>query len=885
VLVLAICGATFGVWRAGNLKISQDLKQLIPDDFPSVVRLNELSQRIGSQSEMIVELKCPDREATIKYGESLAKRMEQMDEAFLFVEFRRDVDWFRHNALLFLPIRKLLDLRARVIHRIRDEVESEVVESVDDPEPAATGDPKAEEEEDPLDMDDDTLRERYGKQYDVPTEYIETDDNGTTIMVVRGRPIKATTDVEFTEKIVARMKEALTASRPTDFHPELTATIRGEYEERSGEVSSIKSELLGSSAYAVLLLLIVLVLHFKRLRAVLLILGPLIMSILLTLGITTYVYVSLNLVTAFIFVVLLGLGIDFGIHLYSRYEYERLRGHDQAEALRIAGGHSGLDVAMGGLSTAVMFSFFPIADFRGFSQFGVVACIGVLAALLYTLTVLPALIVLLERLKAWKPKRWLPIVAKTDSPDAPKAPPSRHWRPVAVGIIAVSVALSTYSSYKAPNIEFEYDFGKLGRKADPKAAPAGPKPKSYEDAIGRPNFGPAVAMPETAEEGRLVEQQLQGIRLITDAQMERLIGEPLPEGEWKRNNPDLSDKPPPVVEVEEEDEDDPFATPEPDRFADLQAEVDAQKLAPESQLVVDTYPIERLREMRYFLWKHLSVWSFVPTQQAVKLEIIADIRTRVDDKYDEVSDDSREKIDKMRKYLKVDKQVALEDVPVWVRNRWTDNQGVYGRHIIIWNRGAKVDYVDAKRLEVAWFDIKVGQKGDTVVPLAANYFVLPAIMDTLRRDGPRVLAASLIAIFFCLMFMFRSLRLTLLILLPLVAAVTWLAGLFWYLEWKLNLYNVITFALIIGMGVDDGIHMVSRWVETGKASVALTLRETGAAVALTTVTTVIGFSGLLLANHVGLSTLGWTAALGMVLCLVASVTTLPALLYLLGARR
>jgi predicted RND superfamily exporter protein len=86
------------------------------------------------------------------------------------------------------------------------------------------------------------------------------------------------------------------------------------------------------------------------------------------------------------------------------------------------------------------------------------------------------------------------------------------------------------------------------------------------------------------------------------------------------------------------------------------------------------------------------------------------------------------------------------------------------------------------------------------------------------------------------------------------------------------------------MGVDDGIHMVSRWVEDGMTNVDTTVRETGAAVFLTTISTCIGFGGLLFAKHVGLNTLGWTAAVGMLLCLVASLTTLPALLMLLGKK-
>lgn len=912
VVVLTLIAGSFGAWRIGKLRISQDLKKLIPDDFPSVTRLEEVGKRLGSQNDFIIEIRGPKRDKVLAFGETLATSMRDMKpKAFHYVEFRRKTEWFKTHALLYLPIAKLLDLRARVAHRIRKEVRSKVVETLDDPaeEPKDRTEP---DEDDPLELNEEKLRDKYGKQYDIPDEYIEVEDGEYTVAVIRARPLKSTNDVAFTEQLVERMGTMLKTLDASSVHPKMTAQIEGEYAARSGEVSSIKSELLGSSAYALGMLVLVIGLYFKRLRALLLILVPLIMGILLSLGISTFLFDSLNLVTAFIFVVLLGLGIDFGIHMLSRYEYERLRGHDQLAALRIMGSLTGLDVAMGALTTTLMFSLFPIADFRGFSQFGVVAAIGVVCTLVFTLTSLPAMIVLVERLTPWKPRKWLPMKSAPGAETNTSAP--AHWFPsrrrqrgLAAGIIVASILVGGVGVYVSPQIEFEYDFGKLGKKKDPDQAgsKAAPK-KDYTDAIGRPNFGPAMAMAADQAQGKKVEDHLRGLKLLTDSQMKGLIaahgGKSLSGEELKHNDPERKDPPPPIdgsgdVEEQdpdyedEEDDDDPFAETEPqkklepDTFAHLQAAVDRGDLAPETVRLLKMYPFERVRVMRYFLWKHMSLWSFVPSRQAEKLQIIADIRDRIEKKRGDLKPKTKKKADDFMEYLEVTEPVGLEDVPPFVRNRWMDNEGKFGRHAILWNRGAKANYHDAKQLYTYFLDLKVGDpKSPETVKLGASYFVLPEIMDTLKRDGPRVLFASLSVIFLCLLTMFRSLRLTLLVLVPVVAAVAWLAALFHYLDWKLNLYNVITFALIIGMGVDDGIHVVSRWLEDGQRSIYHAVRETGAAVALTTVTTCIGFAGLLMARHVGLATLGTTAAVGMVLCLATSLTTLPALLFLLGKR-
>src|SRR5690606_16531664 len=105
----------------------------------------------------------------------------------------------------------------------------------------------------------------------------------------------------------------------------------------------------------------------------------------------------------FIFAVLAGLGIDFGIHMLARIRQERSRGSSSEEALAVTLETTGKTTAAGAASTALTFASLAVADFRGFSQFGQVASVGVVLALVFSLVVMPALMVALDRVRPWAP--------------------------------------------------------------------------------------------------------------------------------------------------------------------------------------------------------------------------------------------------------------------------------------------------------------------------------------------------------------------------------------------------------------------------------------------------------------------------------------------------
>jgi uncharacterized protein len=132
---------------------------------------------------------------------------------------------------------------------------------------------------------------------------------------------------------------------------------------------------------------------------------------------------------------------------------------------------------------------------------------------------------------------------------------------------------------------------------------------------------------------------------------------------------------------------------------------------------------------------------------------------------------------------------------------------------------------------------------------------------------------------------FRRPRAIALVFLPLVCGTLWTAGLFALCGWRLNFMNIAILPMLLGIGVDNGIHIVHRFYMPDRQDVQATLQFTTMAVFLSTLTTLVGFSSLMLSVNQGIASVGTVALSGMTACLLASLLTLPAALHLWGEKK
>jgi predicted RND superfamily exporter protein len=129
---------------------------------------------------------------------------------------------------------------------------------------------------------------------------------------------------------------------------------------------------------------------------------------------------------------------------------------------------------------------------------------------------------------------------------------------------------------------------------------------------------------------------------------------------------------------------------------------------------------------------------------------------------------------------------------------------------------------------------------------------------------------------------FRNIREALLAITPLAIGVIWMIGAMRCLQIPFNFANLVAVPLIIGVGIDNGVHVIHRIRFEGRSGMSVVLRHTGRAIIIASLTTMIGFGSLALASHRGLASLGLVLLLGVGACLITSLVVLPNLLVMLG---
>jgi predicted RND superfamily exporter protein len=165
------------------------------------------------------------------------------------------------------------------------------------------------------------------------------------------------------------------------------------------------------------------------------------------------------------------------------------------------------------------------------------------------------------------------------------------------------------------------------------------------------------------------------------------------------------------------------------------------------------------------------------------------------------------------------------------------------------------------------------------IPLSAD------IISSISRDGPLATLAALLGVVLLVTAIFRFNRSTLLIIGSLLVGVLWLTAATLVLRVKVNFCNFIAFPITFGIGVDYAVNVMARYRQTGEKDVIEAIRSTGGAVALCSMTTIIGYGSLLLATNRALFLFGLVAVLGELTCLVSAVVVLPAVLASWAKRR
>ena len=265
----------------------------------------------------------------------------------------------------------------------------------------------------------------------------------------------------------------------------------------------------------------------------------------------------------------------------------------------------------------------------------------------------------------------------------------------------------------------------------------------------------------------------------------------------------------------------------------------------------------------------------IPTQQPEKLAEVQQIRDIFTPRIRaELSPEQRQAIDP---YLPPDSLRVLQpdDLPHTLTAGLRERSGRLDRSVMVFPKPSDATWHgDA----LATFTNELRRIGGTDARPAGSIPLSADIIASITRDGPLATLAALAGVVLLVTAIFRFSRATLLILGSLIVGVLWLTALTLVFKVKINFCNFIAFPITFGIGVDYAVNVMARYRQTGERDVIDAIRSTGGAVAVCSLTTIIGYGSLLLAKNNALFLFGLVAVLGEITCLISAVVVLPAVL-------
>jgi len=562
---------------------------------------------------------------------------------------------------------------------------------------------------------------------------------------------------------------------------------------------------------------------------------------------------SLNVVSIAFAVLFIGLGVDFGIHLGMRYAELVRAGASHTDALSETARSVGSSLVLCAVTTSIGFFVFVPTDYRAVAELGLISGTGMLISLFCSLTVLPALLSVGAEAwvarngagSAWSGAVWFERALAVAS--------MRH--PGRVMFVALIVGVA--SAAAIPKVRFDHNVVAM-RDASTESA------QTFDELLADSDTSPwsiDVIAPDLAAADELA-RRLQELDTVDRAVTLR---DYVPA--------DQDDK----LEILE---DLAFFVPRPVHAGDGASAVEPGDVAEQ---------IEALRGLQKILegdWLARGDAKRAASAARASREIgrfLAHLETldRRDDAMESLQvsliGDLTPQLERLWNALGAT-EVTVESLPADLTERMVAKDG-----------RARIQVLPSKNLASNAEHARFVDSVRALVPGATGSAV--SLLEWARavvRSFQQALVSAVIAVSVTLWLLWRRLGDMLLVLLPLLLAAAATAALSVAFAIPFNFANVIVLPLLLGIGVDSGVHMVHRFRESsaqidaaGAAESAgreLLGTSTAQAVLFSALTTIASFGSLALSSHVGFSSLGKLLVIGVVLMLMCNLVVLPALI-------
>ncbi len=657
---------------------------------------------------------------------------------------------------------------------------------------------------------------------------------------------KTSPEAGFSEKeeSIAAIRKAVKKLRKS--FPGLKAGVTGTEALNSDESVSTQADAGFATIASLVGVTLLYLLFFKKIRHPLFIITALTVGLAWTMGFVTLTVGHLTIITVFVAPMLLGLADDFGVHFIARYEEERSHGADTVEALSTVFEHAVPGIGAGAFTTSLAFAAVMLADFRGVQELGLIAAGGMVLSFLAIVTFLPALIAIVEKHHPWTVagsertfltgmfSAWGNIMVRFRWPLLALTGLGTLGGLAALPTMSFDYNLLNLQAHGTESVEWEKRIIENSERSSRDALATAPTP---EEAVRKANAFKALPAVETVESVA---------SLIPSGQAERI--------ELVRAlHPLLSDMPPALAEPALLD------------LTDLARTLDKLKLKireENDEWDPARKPSEQeLGQVRRQLLAVIEHLQQTPADEA---------KERLAHFQEALFRDFQSKWSLLRNNLNPSGPITLADIPAQLKSRFVSKDG--SKFLLqifpkknVWEKDAQEEFIEQLRQVdpdvtgnpvIGYESIKAMKEGYIEGGFYAFLSIILVSLFTLRRVGDAGLA-----------------------ILPLGLGIIWTAGLMWVFHLQFNLANLVAVPLIIGIGVENGIHIVHRYREEEIGGPALVVGSTGQAVALFSLTTMIGFGSLMVARYYGIFSMGLLLTIAVGSVLVASLTVLPLLLF------
>jgi hopanoid biosynthesis associated RND transporter like protein HpnN len=882
---------------------------LMPKNAPFQVDYRAYRAEFGDQEEIVAVIESDDAANSTRAADALYARLNRDKKIFRDIFYPGGLPFFRTNGLLFLPLEDIKKLRHTLTMAapvLKDLAADPSVQTLFtsltgqiDTYLATTVETHRNASLQSLTFMLTTLDKGF-RAFDGKASGLSMDsflkgggdkpsmlDSAGKQQVITMLPVKEEGSFVASEKSIKAARAALVEILKKPEFKGVRGGLTGvpvlEYE----EMATSQKDIGIATILSLTLTIIMLLFAFRGLLNVIAAMVSLIVGICLSFGFATLAVGHLNILSMVFAIMLIGLGIEYGIQVVLRYQEELRGGASGMEAIETGLSSNIRSIIMAAATVALAFATFAFTDFKGIAELGIIAAGGVFICVIATFTVLPAMLVLLERFRKFSPhpppnlplerggtkstKLTIPLEGEgtkgIKSLDVP--PPfqgegrggdgldsgsflrSLFTKPKAV--IAATLVLSLICLYPTLTMRFDYNLMNLQAKGLESVEYA------YKLMRSKENSGYfAVVTARDAADARTLTEWLEKLPSV-DHVVSKLSFVPEQQPQKLAELAALRQIMAPVKPVPYEENLQAMALPT--IFENFRNRVEMLKNTLEARKAPEAKPTAA------FL---TTLDRFFKTLEAEKdKNALGMLREFQGSMFAELPD----KLRMMKESLEA-APITEADIPPQLLQRFVGKSGK-----LLLQVTARKEIFEREPLQEFVSQVK------SIVPHATGEPVMVfESLSVLRNAYLKAFIYAFIGIAAILLINFRSIRYALLGIVPLGAGLLLLIGGMRLIGISFNSANIIVLPLILGVGIDSAIYILNRYRQGNETPAQVATRSAGIGVFLNALTILFSFGALMVAHHQGVFSIGAVMSLGMIASVAAFLIFLPALLTLWGKR-